>query len=316
MDIDILLMLQNFRNGAGALLVAFFTKMSYIGEMNFVLTIIAIIYWCISKRFGNYLLIGWSGNRILNGLLKVTACIYRPWIRDTRIIPDTEAIMTATGYSFPSGHSMNAASLYGFGIITNDAPLVLRIVLSIIVALISFSRIYLGVHTLNDILVGTMAGLCIVWLINKLIKWTELYPEYDLKVMVVGIGIAVAVAIFATLKSYPRDYDADEKLLVDGLKMANDTYKAIGWCIGSLTGWILERRLVCFSTDVSMITRTTRLAIGLLGHYTVSLIFIPWINNWVSGAGGTVISCFIQMFYISFVFPWFVKHFERLFIQT
>lgn len=34
MDIDILLILQEFRNGAGACLVNFMTKMSFIGEMN------------------------------------------------------------------------------------------------------------------------------------------------------------------------------------------------------------------------------------------------------------------------------------------
>ena len=316
MDLDILLRLQDFRSGSGACLVAFLTKMSYIGEMNFVLTIIAIIYWCISKKFGNYLLIGWSGNRVLNGLLKVTACTYRPWVRDARIIPDTEAMMAATGYSFPSGHSMNAASLYGSGIVIQGSPLVLRIALIIIVALIAFSRIYLGVHTLRDILVGTLTGLCIMWLTNKLVKWTELHPKYDLRVIGVGIGIAVVVAVFATLKSYPKDYDTDGQLLVDGLKMANDTYKAIGWCIGLLTGWVLEKKFICFSTDVSMVTRTTRLAIGLLGHYVVSLIFIPLLNVRIPGGGGTIVSCFVQMFYVTFVFPWFVKHFERLFIQT
>ncbi len=56
----------------------FFLKMSYIGEMTIVLAIIAEIYWCVNKEFGNYLLMGWSSNRIVNGLLKVTACIYRP----------------------------------------------------------------------------------------------------------------------------------------------------------------------------------------------------------------------------------------------
>ena len=114
MDIRILLLLQDFRNGVGACLVSFFSKMSDIGDMSFVLTVMAVIYWCVSKAFGQYLLMGWSGNRVVNGLLKVTACVYRPWIRDVRIIPDGEALAKATGYSFPSGHSMNPRfALYG-----------------------------------------------------------------------------------------------------------------------------------------------------------------------------------------------------------
>ena len=52
MDIDILLALQDFRNGAGACLTGFMSKMSFIGEMNTVLIFTALIYWCVSKSFG------------------------------------------------------------------------------------------------------------------------------------------------------------------------------------------------------------------------------------------------------------------------
>ncbi len=83
---------------------------------------------------------GWSGNRVVNGLLKVTVCAYRPWIRDARIIPYGDSKTTATGYSFPSGHSMNGASLYGGGAIRKELPRVLRIVLGVILCLIAFSR--------------------------------------------------------------------------------------------------------------------------------------------------------------------------------
>ena len=151
MDISILLALQTFRNATGDVFTPFFTKMSYIGEMEVVLSIMAVIYWCVSKKYGNYLLMGWSANRILNGFLKVTACAYRPWIRDARIVPEADALKAATGYSFPSGHSVNAASLYGGGMIRKEFPKILRIFFGLIVVLIAFSRIYLGVHTPQDI---------------------------------------------------------------------------------------------------------------------------------------------------------------------
>ena len=54
MDIDILLALQQFRENTDTFLTGFFLKMSYIGEMTIVLAIIAEIYWCVSKNFGNY----------------------------------------------------------------------------------------------------------------------------------------------------------------------------------------------------------------------------------------------------------------------
>jgi len=312
MDIDILLALQQFRESTDAIFTSFMQKMSYIGEMTVVLAIIAEIYWCVSKEFGNYLLMGWSGNRIVNGFLKVTLCAYRPWIRDARILPHGEAMATATGYSFPSGHSMNAASLYGGGAIRKDLPRALRIALGLIVVLIAFSRIYLGVHTPQDILVGMTAGLLVMWLIGKLIKWVDAHPGKDILVMCIGIAIAVAVAVFAALKSYPEDKDAAGKLLVDGTKMANDTYKGVGWAIGYLVGWVLERRFIGFSTDVPMMTRVTRFVTGLLGFYAVSLIPVPLIKSWIPGAAGTISSCFLQMFYVSFLFPWCIKHFKAI----
>ena len=310
MDFNILLALQDFRNGAGAFLADFLSKMTFFGEMNTTLIIMAIIYWCVSKPFGTYLLMGWSGNRIVNGCLKVTACAYRPWIRDARIVPYGNSMTTATGYSFPSGHSMNAASLFGGGAIRKDLPRTLRVMLGVMLALIAFSRIYLGVHMPQDILVGAAAGLLVMALTVRLISWIDSNLEKDLLVMCVGIGIAAAVAVYAALKPYPADYDAAGKLLVDGAKMANDTYKGVGWCVGFLAGWVLERRSVSFSTDVPMVTRVTRLMAGLFGYYLVSLILMPLVKGWVPGAGGTVASCFLQMFYVSFLFPWGMKRLE------
>ncbi len=311
MDINILLLLQDFRTGAGACLRDFMEKMSYLGEMNTVLIIAALIYWCVSKKFGSYLLMGWSSNRVVNGLLKVTACVYRPWIRDPRIIPDEEAMKTATGYSFPSGHSSNAGSLFGGIAICKDLPKALRVVTGIIVALIAFSRIYFCVHTPQDILVGAGSALLVMWLISRLIAWVNAHPEKDIPVMCAGIGIAAAVAVFAAFKPYPVDYDAAGNVLVDGFKMANDTFKGAGWCMGFFLGWVLERRYIGFSTDVSMKRRLTRLTIGLLIHYAISLILLPLIKGWLPGAAGTVTSCFLQMFYVTAIFPFCLKYLEH-----
>lgn len=311
MDINILLALQEFRNEAGACLVDFLSKMTFLGEMNTVLILMALIYWCVNKDFGKYLLMGWSGTRVLNGLLKVTACVYRPWIRDERIIPDSGAITTATGYSFPSGHSMNAASLYGGSAIRRELSKALRIVLWIIVVLIAFSRNFLGVHAPQDVLVGVGGGLLVMWLTTKLMSWLEKHPEKDIAVMCIGICISVAVAVFAAFKSYPVDYDASGKLLVDGAKMANDTYKGVGWSIGFLAGWVLERRYINFSTDVPMMTRVTRLTIGLMGYYAISLILNPLLKDLITGPFGTITTCFIQMFYVSFIYPFLMKRLER-----
>ena len=304
MDIDILLGLQAFRNGGGAFLTEFLSKMTFLGELNTVLVIMAVLYWGVSKELGTYLLMGWSGNRLANGVLKVSVCAYRPWIRDARIIPYGNSITTATGYSFPSGHTMNASSVFGGGIMRKDMPTALRVILGVIVVLVAFSRLYLGVHTPQDVLVGIVTGMTVMGLTVLLMRWVDAHPDRDWVVVCAGIGLAVAVAVYAAVKPYPRDFDAEGKLIVDGAKMANDTFKGVGWCTAFLVGWVLERRFVGFTTDIPLAAKLTRIAGCLLGFYIVSLILVPLIKSWIPGPAGTVISCFFQMFCVAFLFPW------------
>ena len=311
MDIDILLALQQFREGAGSFLTEFFAKMTFFGELPTAIVIMAVVYWCVSKEFGTYLLMGWSGNRLVNGFLKVTACAYRPWIRDARIVPYGNAMNTATGYSFPSGHTMNGSTVYGGCAVRKDLSKGFRIVMGLLIVLIGLSRCWLGVHTPQDILVGWVCGILVMWLTAKLMRWIDAHPEKDLLVVCIGIVLAAVIAVYAAVKPYPADYNAEGKILVDGAKMANDTFKGVGWCIAFLVGWILERRFVGFSTDISSQKKLMRLGSGLLGYYAVSLILVPLVKNWIGGPAGTLISCFLQIFYIAFLFPWIFKHFEK-----
>ena len=308
---NILLALQDFRNGPGAFLAEFLQKMTFFGELNTALMIMAVIYWCFSKKLGTFLLMGWNANRLINGFLKVTVCAYRPWIRDARVVPFGNSMNTATGYSFPSGHATNASSVFGGGMLWKDSSKTMRILLGIVVVLVPFSRIYLGVHTPQDILFGAGFSLLTMWLTLKMMDRLETHPEKDRLVAAVGIALAVLLAVYAALKSYPRDLDAEGKLLVDGAKMAKDTFKGAGWCTAFLLGWLLERRFVRFSTDVPAGVKATRLAAGVLGFYAVSLILLPMIGKWLAGAAGTLVSCFIQMFYVSFLFPLIFERFEK-----
>ena len=310
MDIDVLIGLQNFRNGAGSFLSDFFSKMTFFGELNTVIVIMAIIYWAVSKEYGTFFLMGWSGNRLVNGFLKVTFCAYRPWVRNPRIIPFGNSMTTATGYSFPSGHTMNAATVYGGSAVQNGLPKILRIFLAILVALVAFSRIFLGVHTPQDILVGAGAGMIVMWLTMLLMKWLKEHSEKDWRVLCIGAALAILVALYAGLKSYPVDYDSEGNVLVEGKKMMNDTFKGVGYCLAFLIGWILERRFVRFSTDIPGVQRVIRVVVGLVGYYVVSLILNTLIKEWIPGSVGTVISCFMQMFYVTFLFPLCIRFME------
>ena len=313
MDMEILLALQTFRDGCGKFLPECMSRITYLGDLNVVLILMALIYWCVHKEIGVYLMMGWSGNRLANGLMKVTVCAYRPWIKDARIIPYGNATAEATGYSFPSGHTMNAVTVYGGAAMRGEIKRPWRIVLWALVALVGFSRLFLGVHTPQDVLAGALAGALVMALTCALMRRIAAHPEMDLTVVCVGIALAAAIAVYAALKPYPEDYNAEGKLIVDGTKMANDTFKGVGWCAAFLTGWLLERRFVGFSTKVPLSVRLLRAVIGLGVYLAMTNLLLPLIKTAVPGPAGTVLSCFLQMFYVAFLFPWAANTAEKRF---
>lgn len=79
-----------------------------------------------------------------------------------------EAAFASLGYSFPSGHSFAAVTLYGM-----LAYWLARVVPGrrawiwagavVLILLIGFSRIYLGVHYASDVAAGFAAGLPWLW---------------------------------------------------------------------------------------------------------------------------------------------------------
>ena len=94
---------------------------------------------------------------ILNQFLKFI--VQRPRPTEYRIINEN-------GYSFPSGHSMISMAFYGYlmyliykHINSKILKWVLIITLGILIILIGFSRIYLGVHYVSDILAGFVVSI-------------------------------------------------------------------------------------------------------------------------------------------------------------
>ena len=78
--------------------------------------------------------------------------------------PEMFMIVDQPGYSFASGHSvmvtcMLLLAIYYVGIRIKNKPLmiVLDFIFGSLIALVCFSRVYLGVHYLSDVL----AGICL-----------------------------------------------------------------------------------------------------------------------------------------------------------
>ncbi len=82
-----------------------------------------------------------------------------------RVRPDINPLVVENSYSFPSGHSMMSMIFYGYLIylIYNNLEnkkikFMLIFVLSVLILCIGFTRIYLGVHYVSDVIGGFLLG--------------------------------------------------------------------------------------------------------------------------------------------------------------
>jgi membrane-associated phospholipid phosphatase len=107
------------------------------------------------------LVVSVPGGALLNLLLKYAVHRARPQFADP--------LLSFSGYSFPSGHTMMASVLYGViaaYACTETTGWSRRAIAiasaSIMIALVAFSRIYLGAHYLSDVLAALAEGMA--WL--------------------------------------------------------------------------------------------------------------------------------------------------------
>ena len=108
-DLQYLLFLQNLRLATGGIFDEFFNGMSKVA-VDVLPFLPFLIFLCVSKKWGYRILTSYLGADLLNGVVKLTVCAYRPWIRSDLIEPAGDSKVDATGYSFPSGHTVSASS--------------------------------------------------------------------------------------------------------------------------------------------------------------------------------------------------------------
>ena len=82
------------------------------GEVIFIVAAV-VVFWCVSKWEGYYLMTVAFCGTVLNQFLKLICRVPRPWVRDPNFTIVESARAEATGYSFPSGHTQNAIGLFG-----------------------------------------------------------------------------------------------------------------------------------------------------------------------------------------------------------
>ena len=243
MDIQYLLFLQNIRMATGGAFDEFFNAISKIA-VDIMPFLPFIVFWCVSKKWGYRYLTTLGVGELVNGIVKLTVCAYRPWIRSDLIQPAGDSKVAATGYSFPSGHTMSGTSTYGTTVAwQKDRRRWLAGFCGILIALTAFSRNYLGVHTPQDVIVGFSEAVIIIALVGTFQKKID-GDDRKLDILsLVGILFVIAVLIYIQKKPYPMT-EVDGVLLVDPKKMQNDCFKSCGAFLGFLSGSYIERHYI------------------------------------------------------------------------
>ena len=261
----------------------------------------------MDKKLGEYLLVSQAAADLVNGLTKIIACIYRPWILDSRIHPVKEALSGATGYSFPSGHTTNATTLFGGAFLRGKFPKALNIALICCLVLVGFSRNYLGVHSILDVIFGFIFTFIVLLAVSKLFDKLEDNPKVDIIISSVGIMISILIVIYALTKSYPMDYDAAGKLIVDPAILTIDTFKNAGLAVTTFIFWPIERRFIKFSTDGTLEEKVTRFIFGYIGLTFIIYVIMPLFSK--TPIGG-FLQNFVLMTFVILIYPAIIKFFQ------
>ena len=200
------------------LLVKVFLWITLLAKAKIVLSIVlllVVLFFLWDRReFILPLMVTVSGSGLFNLLGKVAFHRQRP---------AGVGVYTETSFSFPSGHSATAAALYGFAVYalwrraaTWGTRLNILFAGIFLVAAIGFSRLYLGVHFLSDVLGGYLLGL--LWLIIGIcmVEWNprkERPPAapalapLPAGIVAAGVGLAcVAFYVYSGLGFSPVPY--------------------------------------------------------------------------------------------------------------
>jgi undecaprenyl-diphosphatase len=185
-DSTVISFVQGFENPGLTMIMKIF---SIIGDTTAVivlsLVVLLFLYFVLKHRTELVLFVAAIiGSAVLNLILKY-------FFQRTR--PDIHRLVEIAGYSFPSGHAMNACTVYTIisfllwhNIQNRTGRIILIVISAIMIISIGLSRIYLGVHYPSDVIGGYFAS---------------------------GFWLAIAIWFF---QKYQDKYGKNRRLLVTG----------------------------------------------------------------------------------------------------
>lgn len=250
---EFLYFLESIRNG---FLNMFFIICTSFGEELVLISLFAVIYWCINKKLAYRIAFSYflSGAAVQG--LKIHFRIERPWVLDPKFKPVEQVMDTATGYSFPSGHTQSSTSLYS-SIAFHFRKRAVCIGAFVLIAAVMLSRMYLGCHTPKDVLVSFAVTIVISGAVSFV------FDNFNSTLLTDILVSLLVFTLSAALFGYSY-YLVGTGATTDVLAM--DCFKAAGAGAGFAVGWFIEKHYIRFNPKNSHLwLQILKVVIGLAG---------------------------------------------------
>lgn len=277
---------------------------THLGEEIAFLAIAIIFFWCIDKRKGYYIMsVGFFGT-IINQFLKMSFRIDRPFELHKDFHAVEGALEEATGFSFPSGHTQSSVGTFG-SIARSCKDKIIRALCIVFAVLVPISRMYLGVHTPQDVLVSLLFAVSLIFLLYPFTvgKQKKFYPA------VIGLMILLSVAylIFVMTFSFPSDVNAER--LLSGKESA---FTLIGCLCGLIVVYILDEKWIHFPVNAVWWAQIMKVVIGLGLVLVVKSGMKGFLNGVFGDFAGRAVRYFLVVLVAGILWPLTFKWFSRL----
>lgn len=212
---------------------AIFSVLTYLGGEGAFLVFVVVLFWCVNKREAYYVMCTCCFGTLFNQSAKLLCRVPRPWVRDPSFTIVESARRGATGYSFPSGHSQNIGAV-GASVAFFTRRRAVRIVCTVLIIGVCFSRMYLGVHTPADVLVGCGTSILLALVLRPVFVDSQKFKRC-LPWLLFGAYIGTIALILFTIL-YKGATDSPENLL----HARQTAFSLHGALLGFLVSWMLD----------------------------------------------------------------------------